>query len=478
MFCNTLAFVCLLLSASPLLAQQNDGRVLAIVGGTVIDGSDEDPLPNSVLLIRGQKIACVGDAKACPIPEGADRIDATGRWLIPGLIDTHVHLPWDGKRIAAAGIEGPVPGLADWLRWYLANGVTTIRDASRGGKERETVALRESSELAAIPWPRIYVSGRIDPRNVRRYAASDVRDLTRMLIELGVDGIKVRNGLSLEEVVSVIEEAAGHGIPVYGHTAYIPKSGIGLLDYTDEAVRSGLRGVMHLDFLAPPDKTMMPAEPSEPLGEENWVDWWLSMSSRWLYADTVRLHARMLLMIRQGAWLEPTLIATDFWGNPEPYDEYAIEPMLEATYRDMKGGALPFSEEQRIQYFEAFRRAQDFVGTFHRAGGMLITGTDNLPIFGVGIHDEMRLLVESGLSPKSALQAATRNAAQALKWHERIGTLKVGKIADLLILSADPLDDINNTRAIWRVIKGGKVYDPAELRSGFLRHQGTHQERP
>ena len=475
---NALAFVCLLLSASPLVAQQNDGRVLAIVGGTVIDGSDEDPLPSSVLLIRGQEIACVGDAEACPIPEGVDRIDAAGRWLIPGLIDTHVHLPWDGERLAAAGLEGPVPGVADWLRWWLANGVTTIREASTSGRECETVALRETSELAAIPWPRIYVSGRIDPRNVRRYAARDVRDLARMLMELGVDGIKVRNGLSIEEVVSVIEEAAGHGIPVYGHTVVTPESGIGLLDYTDEAVRSGLQGVMHLDWLAPPDETRMPAEPSEPWGDENWVDWWLSNSSRWLYADTVRLHARMLLMIRQGAWLEPTLITTDFLGNPEPYDEYATEPMLEATYRAMELSALPFSEEQRIQYFEAFRRAKDFVRTFHRAGGRLITGTDNSPFPGVGIHDEMRLLVESGLSPGSALQAATRNAAQALKWHERIGTLEVGKIADLLILSADPLDEINNTRAIWRVIKGGKVYDPAELRSGVLRHQVTHQERP
>ncbi len=151
------------------------------------------------------------------MPESAERLDASDRWIIPGLIDTHVHLFWERE-------------IADQLRFYLANGITAIREASSRGMEKQTLALRHSAELAQIPWPRIYVSGRVDARSVARSEARNARELTARLIALGVDGIKVRNGLTLADIAAVLDEAAATDTPVYGHTVQTPEDGFELID--------------------------------------------------------------------------------------------------------------------------------------------------------------------------------------------------------------------------------------------------------
>ncbi len=169
-------------------------------------------------------------------------------------------------------------------------------------------------------------------------------------------------------------------------------------------------------------------------------------------------------MVSSGSWLEPTLVTGDFMGEPTRYDEYSQISYMSSTWEEMLTAALPLDDEERKQYYRAFGRMQDFVRRFEEAGGLVVAGTDGLPLPALGLHDEIRLLAESGLSNLSAIQAATRNAAQALGWDDRIGTIQVGKTAVLLILSADPLAAIDNTRSIWRVLKGGSVFDPDSLR--------------
>lgn len=435
-----------ILAAAPLSAQQwpPPPPVLAIVGATLIDGTGAPAVPDAVVVFQGERIVCAGTAEACPLPEGARTIDGTGRWVIPGLIDTHVHLYW----LPQAGEEEQpwVDGRnGDKLRQQLAWGVTTIREASTHLAERQTLALRDASHVPEIPWPRIYVSGRVDQRAIARHGAAGAGELTARLIELGVDGIKIRNGLTLDDVVAAVAEARRSGLPVYGHASDVDEHGDPVYT-TEEAVLAGVAGVMHLSY-APVDPHRALPRPSEPWGGENEFEWWMAVHNvPWLHVDSARAAERIRLMVERGVWLEPTLAVTQMLSQPEPM------PSI--------GFVLPWNEAQRDTAFLAFRESQRFVLQFYQAGGRLLAGTDH----GEGIHHDLRLLVESGLSPMSALQAATRNAALALEWEDRVGTVEAGKLADLVILDADPLDDIHNTRRIWRVVKGGILYGPEALR--------------
>lgn len=451
----------LLARGKPAVAQE-EGPVV-IVGATVIDGTGAPPVADARVIVRGERIACVGEAGECPVPGDADTLDAAGRGVIPGLVDTHVHLFWDVESLLSrAEVSGspPLGGVSDWLIWHVANGVTTIREASSFRLEDRTLALRAASELRDMPWPRIHVSGRVDEKSIDHYGAGDAAELARMQVERGVDALKIRRGLTLEDVLAVVRVADSASVPVWGHTY-----DSGDVDYTDEAVRGGISGVTHVDFLAPVSADHRPPEPDEPPNEENRFEWWLSKFRRWSYVDSTRLRRRIDGMVDHGAWLEPTLVASHFLGGleQETYTRYADIACLAATWKVMRTGRLPFSDEERALYADAFEGAQRFVRLFHEKGGMLITGTDGVPVPGPGVHHELELLVDAGLSPMAALQAATRNAARALRREDRIGTVEAGKLADLLILEADPLEEIVHTREIWRVVKGGRVYDPARL---------------
>jgi imidazolonepropionase-like amidohydrolase len=264
------------------------------------------------------------------------------------------------------------------------------------------------------------------------------------LLDMGVDGIKIRTGLTLDDVVAAVQAARRRGRPVYGHASELDARGNPV--YTmDDAIRAGVAGVMHLNFDAPVDPERLPPRPPEPQGEANWLDWWLWANSLWLYSDPARETARIRALVEQRVWVEPTLAIQEELGRPEAASD--------ADY------VLPLNAAQRELYFRALRETMRFVARFHEAGGIIIAGTDN-----GRIHDELRLLVASGLSPQAALHAATRDAARALGWQDRVGTIEAGKFADLLILDADPLQDIANAARVWRVVKGGLLYDPARLK--------------
>jgi imidazolonepropionase-like amidohydrolase len=129
----------------------------------------------------------------------------------------------------------------------------------------------------------------------------------------------------------------------------------------------------------------------------------------------------------------------------------------------MHFGTPEYAGDDLATYQRAYRQMQEFVRRFHEAGGVLVAGTDGLPIPGFGMQEELRLLVEAGVPPLAALQAATRNAAAAWRRGDEFGTLEAGKAADLVILRGDPLADITQTTNIGHVVKAGVVFDPAEL---------------
>jgi imidazolonepropionase-like amidohydrolase len=174
---------------------------------TVIDGTGSAPLRDATVLTRDGRIEQAGPSRTVRIPDGATRIDATNRFLIPGLIDTHFHI---AARIGR-------PELDRILAAAIAHGVTGIRDASGLGREEQLVELRDELERGTRPRPHLYVSGGATTQNLTRYKAADPAALVRQLRELGVDGVKLRN-FRAEQAVAAIRAAKSERLPVYGHT--------------------------------------------------------------------------------------------------------------------------------------------------------------------------------------------------------------------------------------------------------------------
>lgn len=431
-------------------------RPLGITHVTVIDVEHGKRLRDQTIIIEGQRIATVGPSSRVRVPDGYGVVEGRGKFVIPGLIDTHVHLMWD--RDSAMAPDSTIRA----LELFVPFGVTTIREASARDLDRPNMVWRAIRDTAGAPIPRIYVSGRVDRRHIISSGATDARDLTRRLIARGVDGIKIRDELTLDDIRAIVQEAHAAHTPVYGHT-YLRDS-----DYTRDAVLAGVDGVMHVNGLRTLGRNHHDDPP--PADTTDWEAAWLYRDADWLYEDTALTDSLIRLMVRRRVWLEPTLVAEEFMLlSPDElrrhpgarFTRHPVEWWREG-YPAPRGAALTRARES----VDAMMR---FVRRFHDAGGMVISGTDGLPFNGAGIHDELRLLVAAGLSPGEALRAATYDAARALRWEDRVGSVVPGKLADLLILDADPLDDIRNASRIDAIALDGRFIDGAERQKLLTR---------
>jgi imidazolonepropionase-like amidohydrolase len=423
-----------------------DMRGVAFAHAGVVDVEGGRILPDHTVLIAGGRIRAIAPSAGLRVPSGVQVVDASGKYLIPGLIDTHVHLAWDLDSLMAPD------NTRRQLSLQVPNGITTIREASTRGLERRTLAVGAAPDsFFGTPVPRIYVSGRVDARNVQRYGATDVRDLTRRLIALGVNGLKIRDGLSLADVRAAVEEARGAGLPVYGHTFESRRN------YTREAVLAGVAGVMHVDglaFLRPTGRADPP-----PSDSTDWQAMWLYRMMDWLHADPAASDSLIALMVENGVWLEPTLVTQAWIADPERWRERPGSRYRVGSYEQAREGWLTPRGAALGHARAAYGHMEDFLRRFHQAGGLVVAGTDGVPLPGFGLHDELELLVEAGLPSPAALQAATINAARALQWDDRIGTVEEGKLADIVLLDGNPLEEITNTRKISAVVVNGRYLD-------------------
>lgn len=432
---------------------------LAIVGGTLWDGTGAPPVPDAVVLVRDGLVACAGSRNECD-PEGARLLDAAGRWLIPGLIDAHIHWQIWYEDFGSLSLSGETAARA--ARVYLANGITTVVDV--GGQRWVPPAVREVLQgvAAAGPAPRMLFSGWIDRRTVDASEQGDAGALARELLGTGVDGIKIRSGLSVDEYRAIVSEADAFGRPVYGHTYY--GGDREFIDHTAEAVALGVDGVFHVLGIPPVAPGVEPPLPSVPM--DDWQAWWVAGANLWSYATDESMDGLIGAMVRSGAWLQPTLVTEQGLIDPDYFRDHPSWAHSPMTREELAFGSPVLEGTELAQYRAAYRQMQRFVGRYHAAGGMLVAGTDGVPVPGFGLQEELRLLVEAGVPAEAALQSATRNAAIAWKWQDRIGTIEAGRAADLLVLEGDPLADIGQTARIWRVVSSGVAYDPADLLSG------------
>ena len=425
---------------------------LAIVGVTVVDVEAGRTIPNQTVVVNAGRIAALGATKSVQVPGGAQVIDGSGKFLLPGLIDTHIHLANSAQRDQLSAI-GPL----------LAHGVTGIRDAGAGGQDDWLVALRGRIAKGEVLAPRLYVSGMVSGRSVTRAKSADAATLAQDLVSRGVDGLKIRDGLSNDDVRAVIGVGRSANIPVYGHTsdaALRERDEI----YTLDAVRAGLAGNMHIMGIAQTGGKPRPTPPSGPrFGAANWEPWWIHYATLWRHADATAELELIKTMVQQGAWLEPTLITEDFVVNSAVYRDRWAGGKLGASVELMQSGFPKPAGTAMKEYQEAVGRMKDFVRRFHAAGGVITAGTDCLPWCGYGLPDELRLLVEAGLTPAAALRAATLDAAKALRWQDRVGRIAPGLAADLLVLDANPIQDIAHVRRVHAVVVNGRYLDRRAL---------------
>jgi imidazolonepropionase-like amidohydrolase len=424
------------LCALPLALAFAQPRPIAITGVTLIDGTGAPPRANVTIVIQGDRIASVGKAA----PAKATLIDGANRFAIPGLWDMHTHLAYAGDVTATL---------------LVAHGVTSVRDP--GGSLDTVDWLRRRIQNGALIGPRIFRSGPVvdgsKPGAQDRLVvdtAADARHAVRFLKSRGVDFIKVHTGVPRDAYFALLDEARQNRLPVVGH---IPND----VDPA-AAVEAGHHSVEHVVTLFEGAVRRKTAA---------------GMTQRQAIAEFTDDEARKLarLMAAKGAWFDPTLVTYwyrahqfDLHNTPDPREKY-VTASLRAFWKTLPQ-SLTDTPETRRALADAFDRFLAITRIFHREGVRMLTGTDLAVPFsyaGSTLHEELAWLVKAGLTPMEAIVAATRHGAEAVGRGADLGTIAEGKRADLVLLDANPLDDIRNVGKIAAVIAAGRPFDRRAL---------------
>ncbi len=439
-----------LLAAAQVFPQQ--AATLAITGATIIDGRGGAPVPDGIVLIEGTRIARVGRRGEFRIPAGALIVDAAGKFLLPGLIDTHVHL----EEIGLSDV-GELP--ASWesperlkqlvlinARLDLVAGITTVRDL---GSSELVLRVRDEISAGRLVGPRIIASGMQLVKRSPEAAPmkmfleydgpDDGRAKVGRLAAMGVDLIKIRLTRqrpvpSLDEVLAIVDEAHRLGLHATVHTD-VPAD-----DLVRLAIKAGADGIEHNAPLRVKDAALL-AE--------------MARKGMTLMAGSGEFYVQRF---EDGSLGDPVGAAA---GRLFPEDVVSAlrrgADSLRKQTAEMKGSGWN-PEEVQARFVRETERAR-------RMGILLLFGTDAGAL--MAIHgDEYKALygeTRMGSTAMEALLMATRDAAKGLGKENEIGTIEAGKLADMVIVDANPLADMRNLRRIYRVLKEGVVYRPSEL---------------
>ncbi|MEP7381651.1 MAG: amidohydrolase family protein [Gemmatimonadota bacterium] len=440
------ALMTLAIAACMACTSTSEPPTIAFTDVSVIDGRDSTARAGQTVVVRGNRIAEVGPTASTPVPTGARVVDGHGKFLVPGFWDMHVHT-------AISGISNA----EDLLGLYIANGVTGVRDMA-GDWPTLTGWRREIAE-GRLVGPRIIASGPYleggdvpIPHLLTRNAAEG-RAGVDSLAALGVDFIKVHSQLTAEAYFAIARRARERGIVFAGHVPRV----VGAAAASD----SGQKSIEHL--LAIP-VSCTPAD-SVALKPRFAVQ---SALGRCSSEDLAPLYAKF---VSNGTFVTPTFTAqveVASWPRHEvPGDSLGhYLPMSLRTYVaqlfPMPDSIPPNADSVGRAILD--RRLQQ-VAAMQRAGVHILTGTDaplrNSPP-GFGLHEEMALLARGGMSPFDVLRAATYEPAVYLGMLDSAGTVAAGQLADLVLLDANPLTDIANTRRIAAVMANGRLFGGAD----------------
>ncbi len=454
-----LSTLCLLLGAYA----HTQAADLAIRGARIVDVTDGSIIYDQTVLIEGNRIVAIGTTDAVRVPDEAEVLEAAGGYLIPGLWDAHVH---------SAGSVG-------WhFRLYVAHGITSVRNMHSGAENplELVLSIKRRVRTGELLGPRFLANGSIvdgDPPvwpgsvAVRNAAAASA--VVDRLADDGADFIKVYDRLTAEAYFAILKRAKQRGIPVDGHLPFLIRP--------EEAAAAGQRTFEHASGI-----TMGCASGADAL-RADYVRYLERVPEMAPYPDQMveffrlvrrAINARDPELCRQaarsfheyGVATVPTLVA-NAGSDPQGF-------VADAERMDL----LPHSVREE---WRAIAEGPDLIGellgpvnalivenvrVLHDEGAVILAGTDVGNPFlvpGLSLHRELERLTEAGLSSLEALQAATLLPARVFGLEDSLGTVAVGKLADLVLLEANPLEAIANTRRIRAVVTNGRLFRRADL---------------
>ena len=419
------------------LAKGISGRrteTLALVGGTLVDGTDNAAIPDAAVLVKNGRIVKAGARSAVKIPPNAKVIDVHGKTILPGLWDMHAHFEQ-----------------VEWGPVYLAAGVTTVRDC---GNEFEFItAVREAIAKGRGPGPRILAAGIVDGSGELALGVQladtteEARTWTDRYHAAGFQQIKIYSSVRLEEVKAVAAEAHRLGMTVTGH---VPD---GLNAY--QVIASGQDQINHISYVADIMHAPLPADASR--RDEFEADAAVDLNSPEAQKAISYLKAH-------GTILDPTLSIFEFLTATTAKPPVTFEPGVTRVAPELAPQLTdvdpPSARSELMQQF--FEKGLAIVGALHRAGIPIVAGTDQT-VPGFSVYREIELYVQAGFTPMEAIQAATTVPARVMKLDKELGTVEAGKRADLIVLNGNPLENIHNIRTVEYVITNGMMYKTDEL---------------
>jgi imidazolonepropionase-like amidohydrolase len=430
---------------------------IAISHVTLINPATSTVEHDATVIIEGDRIASVLIGAMIKMPGNTILIEGHGKFLIPGLWDMHVH----------SAFGDWFPGGRDIiLPLFVANGVTGVRDM--GGDLRVLLDWRKQITVGKIPGPRMIISGpmldAVLPSGKLRFPSSiavttpdSARAAVDQLKSQGADFIKTQSVISHDAYLAAAAEAHKQNLPVVGHVPDKVR--------ITEAVAAGQKSIEHL----------MGSFEGCSSEEQKFIDGQGNTKLLLSTTDQKKCHALLALLAKTQTWQCPTL-AWQRGGTFLDQRDLAHDPLgiyvpaywRDVTWKRFYDEMMPDLQKDPLELRkEYFARNLKMVADMHQAGVPFLAGTDTAPgIFilpGFSLHDELANFVEAGFTPMEALQTATSNPAKFFDTEGPQGSIAKGKIADLVLLDADPLTDIHNSRKIEAVIASGHLYDHAAL---------------
>lgn len=453
-------------SSSGLVAQVGPSPTPVVFSHVaVIDATGTPPKPDMSVEVVGHRIVAIEKSATFVTPDSARVIDATGKFIIPGLWDMHVHT-------GAKEVFFPL---------YIANGVTGVRDMG-GDVEDSTEAIstryvnlciwRKAIARGDLIGPRMVIAGfLIDgfpwQGDVPVSNPSEARAAVDALHDMGVDFIKVKSFVPREAYLAIADEARREDIVFAGHVPdAVPAS---------EASASGQKSIEHLTGVAlgsSAEEASLSKELTSALAARDRARYGATQIRALETFDDGKAAELFRTFTNNHTWQVPTLVELRR-NSTIPSNSSASDPRwayipnhlraswVKAAQEDMNSNTV---KPNLLAILTLVRR-------MHAAGVNFMAGTDSpnpsiLP--GFGLHEELQLLVSTGFTPMEALQAATQNPARYLNRESELGTIEVGKLADMVLLNASPLDDISNTQSIWAVVQDGRYLDRPALDSMLM----------